>query len=116
MGPFREFFCKCPQHGYELSSQIHICYNGLNYSTRDLVDAAYGGSITSKIAREASQLFEELAKKNYQTPSDKASIGRRKGGILDMARFSSLEAKFEALMTKLNQSSREPTLGEIEYM
>ena len=33
-----------------------------------------------------------------------------------MDKVSSLEAKFEALMTKLNQSSREPTLGEIAYM
>ena len=33
-----------------------------------------------------------------------------------MDRVSSLEAKFEALTIKLNQSSREPTLGEIAYM
>ena len=33
-----------------------------------------------------------------------------------MDRVSSLEAKFEALMTKLNRSSREPTLGEITYI
>ena len=44
---------------------MHLFYNGLNYSTRALVDAACGGSITMKTAREANLMFEELAKNNY---------------------------------------------------
>ena len=47
----------------------------------------------------------------------KRSIGRRQGGTLELDRVSSLEAKFEALMTKINQKTpREPTIGEIAYM
>ena len=68
---FKELLRKCPQHGYELSAQVKIFYNGLNYSTRALVDAACGGSITMKTTREANLMFEELAKKNYQPPSEK---------------------------------------------
>ena len=99
-----------------MSAQVQTFYNGLNCSTRALVDAACGGSITTKTVREANQLFEELAKNNYQAPS-KRSIGRKKGGILELDRMSSLEAKFDALMTKLNQQNpREPTIGEIVYM
>ena len=40
------------------------------------MDVVCGGSITSKIAREANQLFEELIKNNYQTPYDRSSIGK----------------------------------------
>ena len=80
------------------------------------MDKACGGSITTKIAREANKLFEELAKNNYQPPSER-SVGRRQGSILKLDRMSSLEAKFEALMTKLNQQTlRESTMGEIAYM
>ena len=40
-----------------------------------------------------------------------------KGGIHEIDRISSLEAKFEALVTRLNQQApKEPTLGEIAYM
>ena len=79
-----------------MSAHFQIFNNGLNYSTKALVDTACGGSITMKTAREANVMFEELAKNNYQPP---------------------LEAKFEALMTRLNQQvPKEPTLREIAYM
>ena len=66
-----------------------------------------------KTAWEANLMFEELAKNNYQPPS-KRGDGRRQGGIHEIDRISSLEAKFEALMTRLNQQApKEPTLGEI---
>ena len=44
--------------------------------------------------------------------------GRKQRGIHEVDRRSSLEAKFEALMTRLNQQApKEPTtLGEIAYM
>ena len=69
-----------------------------------------------KIAKEANLLFEELAKNNYQ-PHFVRGDGRRQGGIHEVDRLSSLEAKFKALMTRLNQQApKEPTLGEIAYM
>ena len=81
-----------------------------------MVDEACGGSITTKTVREANQLIEELEKNNYQAPSERNS-GRRQGGLIEGDRMSSLEAKFDALMTRLNQQApREPTIGEIEYM
>ena len=69
---------------------MQTLYNGLNYSTRALVDAACGGSITSKMAKEANQLFEELAKNNYQEPFERF-IGRKQSGILELDRVSFLE-------------------------
>ena len=62
---FKELLRKCPHHGNELSAQLKIFYNGLNYSTRALVDAACGGSNTMKTTREANLMFEELPKNNY---------------------------------------------------
>ena len=43
--------------------------------------------------------------------------GRKQGGIHEIDKISSLEAKFEALMTILNQQApKELTLREIAYM
>ena len=99
---FKELLRKCPQHGYELSAQVQIFYNGLNYSTKALVDAACGGSITMKTVREANLMFEELSKNNYQPPFERGD-GRKQEGLHEVDRMSSLEAKFEALMARLNQ-------------
>ena len=69
-----------------------------------------------KIARDANLMFEELAKNTYQSPSEKGD-GRRQAGLHEVDRMSSLEAKFEALMARLNQQApKEPTIGEIAYM
>ena len=65
------------------------------------MDAACGVSITMK-TREANVMFEELAKNNYQPPSERGD-GRKQGRIHEIDKISSSEAKFEALMTRLNQ-------------
>ena len=57
-----------------------------------------------KIAKEANLMFEELDKNNYQ-PSSKRGDGRKQGRIHEIDRISFLEAKFEALMTRLNQQA-----------
>ena len=69
-----------------------------------------------KTTQEANLMFEELSKNNYQPPSERGD-GRRQEGIHEINRISSLEAKFEVLMTRLNQQApKVPTLGEIAYM
>lgn len=45
-------------------SQAQTYYNGLNYATRSMVDAAVRGSIVNKTVKQAYQLFEELASNN----------------------------------------------------
>ena len=94
-----------------MSAHVQIFNNGLNDSTKALVDTVCGGSITMKTAREANVMFEELAKNNYQPPFERGD-GRKQGGIHEVDRMSSLEAKFEALMTKLNQQVNLP-LGKL---
>ena len=81
---------------------MQIFYNGLNYSTRALVDVACGGSITMKTVREANLMFEELAKNNYQPPSERGDE-RRQEGLHEVDRMLSVGTKFEALMARLNQ-------------
>ena len=55
-----------------------------------------------KTAREANLMFEELTKNNYQPPSERGDR-RKQGRMHEVDIMSSLEAKFEALMARLNQ-------------
>ena len=69
---------------------MQTLYNGLTYSTKALVDATSGGSITSKMTKEANQLFDELAWNNYQASSERY-VRIRQGGILELDRVSFLK-------------------------
>ena len=55
-----------------------------------------------KTTREANLMFEELAKNKYQ-PHFERGDGRKQRGIHEIDKMSSLKAKFEGLITRLNQ-------------
>ena len=80
------------------------------------MDAACGGSITMKTPREDNLMFEESTKNNHQPHSERGD-GRKQGGLHEVDKMLSLEAKLEALMVRLNQQApKELTVGEIAYM
>ena len=41
-------------------------HNGLNPSTRQMIDATGGGTINNKIAEDAYEFIEEMSLNNYQ--------------------------------------------------
>ena len=45
---------------------VQTFYNGLNPSTRQLLDAAAGGTLGSKTPDEARQLIDEIELNSYQ--------------------------------------------------
>ena len=49
---------------------MDIFYHAMNYTSKGIVDAAFGGAFKRKIAEEATQLIKELAKSNYRAPSE----------------------------------------------
>ena len=54
---FKELLRKCPHHGIEKWMLVHNFYNGLNGTTRRIIDAATGGAFMSKSANEAYELL-----------------------------------------------------------
>ena len=63
----------------------------MTYASRTTIDASSVGLIMRKIAQEAYELLEELAKNNYQAPSER-SVGRKRLGVLELDQFSALQA------------------------
>ncbi|XP_039121320.1 uncharacterized protein LOC120258044 [Dioscorea cayenensis subsp. rotundata] len=58
---FKDLLRKCPHHGFSSWMRIQMLCNGLNYATRQLIDAVAGGSLSSKSPEEAEILIENMA-------------------------------------------------------
>ena len=95
-------------HGIDLTTQMDIFYYSMNYSSNGIIDATNCGAFKRKIAEEARQLIEDLAKCNYKAPSEAlGSSNRLKGsGVIELNRMTVIEAKLDALMNKLGNNER----------
>ena len=56
-----------------------------------MVDAAAGGSVMSKMVKEASSLYKEMDSHHYQAPSD-MTIGRTVTGVLEVDQLFAIRA------------------------
>ena len=64
-------------HGIEQMTHIEIFYHAMNYTSKGTEDAVYGGALRRKNAKEATQLIEELSKRNNKAPSEASSSSSR---------------------------------------
>ena len=83
---------------------MDIFYHAMNYTSKGTVDAASGGAFRRKSVGEATQLIEELAKSNHRAPSEASgsSSRMRGGGVIELNKMSAIEAKLDAIMTRMN--------------
>ncbi|KAG8500859.1 hypothetical protein CXB51_002880 [Gossypium anomalum] len=63
---YKDLLRSCPHHGLPLWLQVQTFYNGMNPSTRKMIDAAAGGTINNKTPEEAYEFIKEMSLKNYQ--------------------------------------------------
>ncbi|KAK5793055.1 hypothetical protein PVK06_034191 [Gossypium arboreum] len=63
---YKDQLRRCPHHGLPLWLQVQTFYNGVNPSTRQMIDAAAGGTINNKTPEEAYEFIEEMSLNNYQ--------------------------------------------------
>ena len=91
---FKELLQKCPQHGFPKWMIIHTFCNGLNPSTKQLLDAAAGGTLGGKNPDEARHLIEEMAMNSYQWNTRDR---RKVAGIHDVDAVTSLVAYAETM-------------------
>ena len=65
---FKDLLRRCPHHELPIWLLVQTFYNGLNSPTRNMADAAAGGTIMRKTPEEAYELLEEMASNSYQWP------------------------------------------------
>ena len=87
---------------------MDIFYNVMNYSSKGIIDATCSGAFKRKSAKEANQLTEDLAKRNYRAPVEtlESSSRMRGEGMLELNKMNAIEAKLDALMSKMSNQER----------
>src|SRR3954462_3939279 len=79
--------------------QMQIFYMRLHASTKAMIDAASGGSITNKSLDEAYELINSMASNNY---SDR-SAPRKAAGVFEVDQAVALVAQMSTLQQQMNQ-------------
>ncbi|XP_024024962.1 uncharacterized protein LOC112092619 [Morus notabilis] len=98
---FKELLRKCPYPGLRYWIQMETFYNGLNASTRAMVDASANGALLVKSYNEAYEILERMSNNNYQWPTERVSAGRRVAGIHEVDAVTALTAQVSSLSTIL---------------
>ncbi|KAK5811298.1 hypothetical protein PVK06_026627 [Gossypium arboreum] len=63
---YKDLLRRCPHHGLPLWLQVQTFHNGLNPSTRQMIDAVAGGTINNKTPEAAYEFIEKMSLNNYQ--------------------------------------------------
>nr|GEX08623.1 reverse transcriptase domain-containing protein [Tanacetum cinerariifolium] len=70
---FKEMLRVCPQHGFSELTQIDTFYNGLTEQDQDSLNAAVGGNLLNKTAREALKIIKNKSKVRYSISKSNVS-------------------------------------------
>lgn len=105
-------YTKCPHAGFDSNLQMNIFYDGLNATTKSQVNASAGGSLMSKSAREAFELFDMMASESQQWTEEQT----QKRGVFEIfqsspnvsAQIAKMEKNFNAKFAALMQVSSMP--------
>ena len=89
---FKELLRRCPHHGIPCCIQLETFYNGLNPSTRLMVDASANGALLSKSYTEAYEILEKITNNNYQWPSARQPAARGSAGVHNIDAITTLSA------------------------
>ncbi|KAH9671423.1 hypothetical protein KPL70_017372 [Citrus sinensis] len=94
---FKELLIRCPHHGIPCCIQLETLYNGLNPSTRLMVDASTNGSLLSKSYTKAYEILDRIANNNYQWPSARQPVARGSAGVYSIDAITDLSAQVTSL-------------------
>ena len=63
---FQDFIINCPHHGLEKSRLVQSFYNGLNPSSRNMIESMHRGKFMSLTLTEAYNFLMELREDSQQ--------------------------------------------------
>ena len=105
---FKLLMKRCPMHGIDMTTQMDIFYHAMNYTSKGIIDASFYGGFKRRSAEEARLVIEDLAKCNYNTPSEssRSNSRMRRNGLIGLDRTTAIEAKLDAVMKKMSSKER----------
>ncbi|KAK8996549.1 hypothetical protein V6N11_081820 [Hibiscus sabdariffa] len=105
---FKGLLRKCTNHGFQDWTQVVMFYNGVNASTRMMLDASANGTLLDKSPEEAFDILDRVATNDYQFPTTRLGAGRRAPGRLDLDANDSVSAQLSAI-TNMLKNLQKPT-------
>ncbi|CAJ2671898.1 uncharacterized protein LOC123891769 [Trifolium pratense] len=101
---YKSMIRKCPNHGFDKLTQIHIFRNGLLQESKLLLDATAGGSLLSLSAANATAIIEKMALSDRQGERSKI---QRKPGILELDTSDAVLAQNKLLTNTVEELSKQ---------
>ena len=90
----------CPTHGLTTWMVIQTFYAGLNFTSRNLLDSAAGGTFMSTTLGAATKLLDEMMTNYSQWHTERAPTGRKVNSVEEI---SSLNEKVDLIMSLLSK-------------
>src|ERR1044072_1254943 len=98
---YKSMLRKCPNHGFDARTQIHIFRNGLHQQSKLILDATAGGSLMAKTPTEAIQIIEAMALNDQQTQHHRGPP--RRGGMIELGATDAVLAQNKQLQQQLDE-------------
>ncbi|KAH9722903.1 hypothetical protein KPL70_006892 [Citrus sinensis] len=105
---FKDLLRRCPHHGIPCCIQLETFYNGLNPSTRLMVDASANRALLSKSYTEAYEILERIANNNYQWPSARQPAARGTARVHSIDAITALSAQVTSLTNMVKAMTATP--------
>src|SRR3954464_1621251 len=90
----------CPTHGLATGMVIQTFYAGLNFTSRNLLDSAVGGTFMSTTLGAATELLDEMMLNYSQWHIERSPTGKKVNSVEEM---SSLNEKVDLIMSLLTK-------------
>ncbi|GAU48951.1 hypothetical protein TSUD_285400 [Trifolium subterraneum] len=103
---YKSMLRKCPNHGIDELTQIHIFRNGLLQQIKLLLDATAGGSLLSLSAADATAIIEKMALSDRQGEYNR-NPAHKKAGILELDASDAVLAQNKLLTNTVDQLSKQ---------
>ncbi|KAE8797761.1 hypothetical protein D1007_27039 [Hordeum vulgare] len=90
----------CPTHGLTTWMDIQTYYAGLNFTSRNLLDSAEGGTFMSTTLGAATKLLDDMMTNYSQWHTERAPTGRKVNSIEEISSSNDKANMIMALLTK----------------
>ncbi|XP_058725956.1 uncharacterized protein LOC131597266 [Vicia villosa] len=103
---YKSMLRKCPNHGFDDMSQIHIFHNGLLPQPKLLLDATAGGSLIAKSAAEAISIIDRMALTDHQVQHNRGTV-QKKPGVLELGTNDAILAQNKLLTQTVEELTKQ---------
>jgi hypothetical protein len=103
---YKSMLRKCPNHGFDELTQIHIYRNGLLQQSKMLLDATAGGSLLSLSAADGTTIIEKMALSDHQAEYNRNSAQKKQPGMIELGTSDAMLAQNKLLTNTVEELSK----------